>query len=114
MEMKGTDGLNVVQRIAASNNVIFGMHLLHDENGRKVDLIKNNNRQDGAEGITLAIIKEWLRDGPEHTRTYDHLMECLRESGLGALADDIAKRTTGGGKSVYIHTSTVLPQVSCT
>ena len=108
--MKGTDGLNVIQKIAAGDYETFGMCLLQDENGVKVDLIKKNHSQGGAEGITCAILKEWLRDGPEHTRTYEHLMECLRESGLGALADGIAKRTAGGGKSVHsIHTSPVLP-----
>ena len=103
--MKGTDDLNVIQRVAAGNYETFGMCLLQDENGVKVDIIKKNNRQEGAEGITRAILKEWLRDGPEHIRTYKHLLECLRETGLGALADDIAKRTTGGGKPVHsIHT----------
>ena len=104
--MSGTDGVNVIQRIAAGDYAAFGMCLLQDENGVKVDLITKNNRQEGAEGIARAILREWLRGGPEHTRTYDHLMECLRESGLGAVADDIAKRTTGGGKpvhSIYTH-----------
>ena len=113
--MKGTDGLNVIQTIAAGDYETFGMCLLQDENGVKVNLIKKNNRQEEAEGITQGILKEWLTGGPEHTRTYDHLIRCLRESGLGVLADDIAKRTSGGGKSVHsIHPGTVLPQVSCT
>ena len=114
--MKRADGLNVIQKIAAGDYKTFGMCLLQDENGVKVNHIKKNNIQEGAEGITQAILKEWLTGGPELrlTRTYDHLMECLRESGLGGLADDIAKRTSGGGKSVHsIHPGTVLPQVSC-
>ena len=102
-EMKGTDGLNVIQKIAAGDYEKFGILLLQDENGVKVKLIKKNHTQEGAEGITRAILQEWLRDGPEHTRTYDHLMKYLRESGLGVLADDIAKRTTGGGKPTYTH-----------
>ena len=93
--MSGTDGMNVIQKIATSDYETFGMRLLQDENGVKVDLIKKNNRQEAAEGITRAILREWLNDGPKHTRTYDHLMECLRKSGLGALADDIAEWTTG-------------------
>ena len=88
--MSGTDGLNVIQKIAAGDYKTFGMRLLQDENGMKVNLIEKNNRQEGAEGITRALLNEWLRDGPEHTRTYDHLIDCLKESGLGALADDIA------------------------
>ena len=115
--MKGTDGnnLNVFQKIAAGDYETFGMCLLQDENGVRVDLIKKSNIQEGAKGITRALLKEWLTDGPEHTHTYDHLVECLRESGLGTLANDIAKRTTGGGNSVHnIHPGTILLQVSCT
>ena len=88
-------GLNVIQRIAAGDWETFGMCLLQDENGVKVDLIKKNNRQDGPEGITQAILKEWLIDGPERTCTYGHLIRCLRESELVALADDIATKTRG-------------------
>ena len=93
--MRGTDGLNVIQKISAGDYETFGMRLLQDENGVKVDLIKRNNKEEAVH-ITRALLKEWLRDSPEHTRTYDHLMECLRKSGLRALADDIAERTTGG------------------
>ena len=101
--MKGVDGkhLKIIQKIAAGDYETFGMCLLQDRNGEKVELIKKNNRQEGSEGITQAILKEWLRDSPEHTRTYDHLTECLRESELGALADAIAERVTGGGKPVH-------------
>ena len=110
--IRGTDGYNIIQKISLGDYETFGMCLLQDENGVKVDLIKESTKQEGAKGITRAILKEWLRDGPEHTRTYDHLMECLRESGLGAIADDIAKRTTKGGKAVHcILYITVLPQV---
>ena len=106
--MSGTDGLNVIQKIAAGDYGNFGMLLLQDENGVKVDLIRKNNRQEGAEGITRAIVSEWLNNGPKHTRTYDHLMECLRESGLGALADNIAEGTTGGtGKNELAYRNMV-------
>ena len=99
--MKGRDGpLNVIQRIAA-HYYIFGIHLLQDDNGEKVDLIMSNHIHEGAEDVTRAILKEWLRDRPEHTRTYGHLIKCLRESELGALADDIAERITRGGKPVH-------------
>ena len=98
--------MNVIQRIAAGDYATFGMCLLQDENGAKVSLITKNNRQEGAEGITRALLGEWLKDGAKHTRTYDHLLECLRESGLGALADHIAKKTTKGGKPVHsTHTA---------
>ena len=94
MNMKGADGkpLNVIKTITASNYKTFGIHLLQDANGARVDLIKKNQISDGAENITLAILQKWLEsDAP--TRTYQHLIECLRKSGLHALAELIANAT---------------------
>ena len=86
--MKGVDGkpLSIIRRIA-DNYYIFGMNLLQDNNGEKVDVIERDCK--GAETITREILKKWLRDGGP-TCTYPHLMECLRESELGGLADNIA------------------------
>ena len=92
--MKGADGkpLKIIQKIAAHDYTTFGMCLLQDENGDEVDLLKKNHINDGAESVTEAIIKKWLRsDAP--TRTYQHLIECLRQSELGALAELIANTT---------------------
>ena len=97
--MEAPDGLNVVQKIAAGDYTTFGMHLLHDENGGKVELIKRDHRHDSTEGITDAILRKWLTDGP--SRTYEHLIACLRKCKLGALADDIAKRTTQEGRLLH-------------
>ena len=49
---------------------------------------------EGAEAITQSIIKKWLTSGAP-TRTYQHLTECLRQSELGALAEEISINTTG-------------------
>ena len=86
--MKGMDGkpLCVIRRIAI-NYYTFGVNLLQDNNGEKVDVLERDQKE--AEAITREILKKWLRDGGP-TCTYPHLMECLRESELGALADDIA------------------------
>ena len=78
--------LCVIRRIAV-NYYTFGVNLLKDDNGEKVDVIERDHKE--AEVITHEILKKWLRDGGP-TCTYPHLMECLRESELGALADDIA------------------------
>ena len=88
VNMKWVDGkpLNIIGQIAA-NYYTFGMNLLQDENGVKVDVIEADHK--GAEAITRAILKKWLSDGGP-TCTYQHLVDCLRESGLGALADEIA------------------------
>ena len=96
--MKGANGepLKVVKKIAAGDYMTFGMCLLQDENGDEVELIEKNHKQDGAESVTQTLLKRWLKsDAPTHT--YDHLIECLRDSDLGALADDIATAVVGKG-----------------
>ena len=92
--MKGADGkpLKIVQKIAAHDYTTFGMCLLQDENGEEVALIEKNHINKGAESVTQAILQKWLTsDAP--TRTYQHLIECLRQSELGALAELIANTT---------------------
>ena len=102
MTMKGTDGesLNIISRIAASKYKTFGMCLLQDENGDEgVGLLKKTHTHDGPEGITEAIIQKWLTSGAAPTRTYQHLIECLRQSELGTLklAEDIANTLVATG-----------------
>ena len=90
--MKGTKGtpLRIIETVAAGDYMTFGMYLLQDENGHKVEVIKKNHIQDSAESITQAIIMKWLTSGGP-TCTYQHLIECLKQSELGALAEEIAK-----------------------
>ena len=94
MAMKGADGkpLMVIETIAAGNYKRFGMYLLRDDNGVIVDLIEKDRIIKGAASVTEAILQKWLTsDAP--TRTYQHLIECLRQSELGALAELIANTT---------------------
>ena len=72
--------------------------------GYQVELVKRDHRQDGTESVTQAIIKKRLTSGAAPTCTYQHLIECLRQSELGALAEDIANITAGEGMS---------PTISC-
>ena len=100
--MKGADDkpLRIVQTIAAHDYTTFGMCLLQDENGEEVKLIKKNHIQDGAESVTEAIIQEWLTsDAP--TCTCQHLIECLRQSELGALAKLI--ENTRYATNIHVH-----------
>ena len=95
--MKGADGkpLKIVQKIAAHDYTTFGMCLLQDENGEEVTLLKRNHIHSGAESITEAFLQKWLTsDAP--TRTYQHLIECLRESELGALAEQLITTVVQG------------------
>ena len=92
--MKRADGtpLNIIEKVAAGDHMTFGMHLLQDENGDEVELIKRNYRQEGIECITQAIIRKWLTSGgPNRICTYQYLIECLNQSGLNALAEEIAE-----------------------
>ena len=92
MAMKRADSepLRVIETIAAGNYKMFGMYLLQDKNETMVDLLKKNHIHDGVESVTKEILKKWLTsDAP--TRTYQHLIECLRQSELGALAELIKK-----------------------
>ena len=88
MAMKGADGepLRVIETIAASDYKMFGMYLLQDKNETMADLIEKDHINKGAKIVTKEILKKWLTsDAP--TRTYQHLIECLRQSELGALAE---------------------------
>ena len=95
--MKGADGkpLKIIATIAACDYTTFGMCLLQDENGLAVALLKRNHIPDGAESVTEAILQKWLTsDAP--TRSYQHLIECLRQSELGALAELIVATVVQG------------------
>ena len=101
--MKGADGepMKIIQTIAASNYKMFGMFLLQDKNGLAVDLIEKDHINKGAENVTQAILQKWLTsDAP--TRTYQHLIECLRQSELGALAELIAAKQ-GSNKIMHMY-----------
>ena len=97
MAMKGVDGkpLGVIETIAAGNYKKFGMYLLLDVNGAKVDLVEKDHIINGAARVTEAILQKWLTsDAP--TRTYQHLIECLRQSELGALAEQLITTVVQG------------------
>ena len=81
--MKGTDGnlLRTIPRIAAGDYLTFGMCLLQDENGVDVDLLKKTHSWRYSEMADKCC--------STYTRTYQHLIECLRQSELGALAEDL-------------------------
>ena len=86
--------LKIFQTIAAGDYMTFGMYLLQDDNGVEVELIEKNNIHKGAESVTQSILIKWLTSGAAPTRTYQHLIDCLRQSELGALADLIANTTS--------------------
>ena len=80
------------------------MYLLRDDNGAMVALIeKDHIIRCGAASVTEAILQKWLTsDAP--TRTYQHLRECLRQSELGALAEQLISCT----RYAVVNIATVL------
>ena len=114
--MKGPDHkpLKIIPRIAAGDYMTFGMCLLQDENGDQVELVKRDHRQDSTESVTQAIIKKWLTSGAAPTRTYQHLIECLRQSELGALAEEIANTIVEKGNygNFKTHNTVCIPAIT--
>ena len=56
----------------------------------------------GVESVTKVILKKWLTsDAP--TRTYQHLIKCLRQSELSALAELIANTCTIVGQGMFAN-----------
>ena len=88
--MKGADGkpLKIIDKVSGGDYVTFGMCLLQDENGEQVGLIKKDHINEGAKDVTDVILQKWLTSGAP-TRTYQHFIECLRQSELGTLAEQI-------------------------
>ena len=70
------------------------MHLLKDDNGKRVKLlIKGDN--EGAESHTDRILEDWLDNGAL-PRTYRYLIECLENAEMGAFAEHVKKMSEEG------------------
>ena len=99
MRMKKQDGsdLNLFATIAGNCNIeSFGMFLLSDDNGSEVKVLEADYARKGTEAFVKSIITKWLmKCSPAAPCTYVHLEQCLREVGLGALADDLAAIVRG-------------------
>ena len=92
--------LRIIETIAAGDYETFGMFLLQDDNGVKVRLLKKDHIHEGVMGITQAIMQKWLTsDVPTHT--YEHLIQCLKQSGQVALAERV---TSAVGKNNMQYT----------
>ena len=84
-KLKAPDGLSIIESIAAKDYTTFGMYLLDDDNGNKVDMIKKKDRNAEVPAIVEAIIKDWL-EVTDPVPTYSHFVECLKDAGMGALS----------------------------
>ena len=94
--------VRIIQRIAADKYKAFGMYLLNDENMTEVDVLERRYIYEGPEGITEAIIKEWLKR-KSTPRTWEHLIGCIRKCRLGALAEEIENALSGIAQLAISH-----------
>ena len=79
--------INIPQEIG-SNYYYFGLHLLNDPNGTRVQNIEHKHRED-AERINTEILREWATGRGKKPVTWKTLTEVLRDIELGTLANEI-------------------------
>ena len=88
--------LKVPQEVGA-NYSTFGIFLLNDQTGSKVDAIEEYCRGNAGK-ITRKILQEWL-EGKGLPMTWESLVQTLRNINLSVLADQIeASKIPAGGK----------------
>ena len=78
--------LKVPQQVSA-NYSTFGILLLNDQTGSRVDAIEDECRGK-PERITRKILQEWM-EGKGLPLTWESLVQTLRDTGLSTLADQI-------------------------
>jgi len=78
--------INVPEKIGAKCQT-FGILLLQDEFGEKVDAIVKE--KDDITNINLEILKKWLQGEGKKPISWGTLTQILRESSLAALAEMI-------------------------
>ena len=83
--------INIPQEIG-SNYYYFGLHLLDDPNGTRVNNIERKHRED-PERINTEILREWATGRGKKPVTWETLTEVLRDIELGALASEIELKT---------------------
>ena len=78
--------LKVHQEVGA-NYSIFGIFLLNDQTGSRINAIDDECRGK-LDRIILRILQEWL-EGKGLPVTWESLVQTLRDTGLSVLADQI-------------------------
>ena len=78
--------LKVLQQVS-DDYFTFGILLLNDETGSRVDTIEEECRRN-PKRITRKILQEWL-EGKGLPLTWESLIKTLRDTGLSTLADNI-------------------------
>ena len=91
--------INVPQQIG-TNFMKFGILLLEDENGTRIQSIIDEYRGN-PEQITMKVMQEWIAGQGKPPISWDTLIEVLRDIDLGTLADNIAavKQSSSGTRN---------------
>ena len=92
--------LRVPQRVGA-NYSTFGILLLNDKTGSRVDAIDDECRGK-PERIVLGILQEWL-EGKGLPLTWESLVQTLRDTGLSFHAGEIAAKVSQSSSSMYVQ-----------
>ena len=83
--------INIVERIGTTNKT-FGIFLLNDEIGVKVESIAEEKSK--VVDMTLKILSQWLKGEGIQPPTWSTLIQVLRQSNLLVLANEIASVIT--------------------
>ena len=78
--------INVLEKIG-TNYTTFGIFLLNDDNGAKVESIAKEKGE--SIHISIKILSKWLQGEGMQPPTWSTLIEALKMSNLGVLAEDI-------------------------
>ena len=78
--------INILERIGTQYKT-FGIFLLKDDNGAKVDCIAKEEGE--SIQISIKILSKWLQGEGMQPLTWSTVIQALKMSNLGALAEDI-------------------------
>ena len=84
----GRNGKTDISEQIGINYKRFGILLLDDSNGVRVDAIEKKHHE-AAKEINLEILSKWVNGSGKQPVTWKTLVDILFEIGLTALADDI-------------------------
>ena len=83
----GGSHIDIIEKVGTKYNK-FGVLLLEDETGSKVDTIESHYRED-PERINQEIFGRWLKEQGKQPVTWKTLIEVLHDSRLSYIAEEI-------------------------
>lgn len=89
LSFPGSSGKINIPEIIGTNFNTFGILLLNDKNGSKVEAV--TKKEDKVTDMSLKILSKWLCGEGMQPPTWTTLIHVLRNSNLGVLAEEIEK-----------------------